>query len=288
MADMRPGRLQGGTRGATRADILAVPVRAMDGSVRLLGGLARLSVRPEGGKIFRTDRQRTVSLTVHLSRGSLDAAARRIRAALEGLRLPAGYAIEMDREVRELTQSFRLLWLALGLGVVFIFIVLAGFGESLVSPVAVLSILPPSLAFPVIAYATLGEPLRIPVLIGFIMLSGMVVNNSILVIDAIRGLRAVRATGKSSDQATAPCPLRGALHRAIRGRLRPLLITSVATIAGTVPLLFARSQGTGFLSALAFVVFWGMLGSLASTILVVPALASAAPFLVRPRGEEGA
>lgn len=268
--------MEAGARQAGRSDILAVPVRNAAGAVRTVGSLAVLAVRAEGGKIFRTDRQRTVSLSVHSRGGRIDAAAARIRTALEGLRLPAGYAVELDREVRELDRSFRLLWAALGLSAVFVFIVLAGFGESLLAPLAVLSILPTSLAFPLIAYALLGEPLRVPLLVGFIMLSGMVVNNSILVIDAIRDRRRVFTGGEGEA-------LRHVLHAAIRGRIRPLLITSVATIAGTIPLLFARTQGAGFLSALAFVVFWGMLGSLVSTILVVPAIAAAAPGLVPPR-----
>ena len=279
--------METGARQATRADILAVPVRNSTGAVRPVGGLARLGVRAEGGKIFRKDRQRAVYITVHAAGGALDAAVGRIRETLAGVALPPGYAFELDREVRELNESFRLLWIALGLSAVFIYVVLAGFGESLGSPIAVLSILPTSLAFPVVAYALLGEPIRVPILVGFIMLSGMVVNNSILVIDAIRdrlrgtGPRAVGAEGSMGAER-----MRSALHGAIRGRIRPLLITSVATIAGTVPLLFARSQGAGFLSALAFVVFWGMLGSLASTILIVPALAAAAPGLFVGRSAE--
>jgi HAE1 family hydrophobic/amphiphilic exporter-1 len=264
-------------RSATRDDILAVPVRNAVGAIRPVGGLANLEVRPEGGKIFRKDRQRAVYVTVH-ARGTMDEAARRIQGALAGLSLPPGYAFEIDREVRELRESFSLLWITLGLSVVFIFVVLAGFGESLASPIAVLSILPTSLAFPVVAHALRGEPLSVPVLVGFIMLSGMVVNNSILVIDAIRDR--LRGSPGGHGSAARAARMRGAVHAAIRGRIRPLLITSVATIAGTVPLLFARAQGAGFLSALAFVVFWGMLGSLFSTVLVVPALAAAAPRLL--------
>ncbi len=272
-----------GARQATRDDVLAVPVRNAAGAVRPVGGLAALEVRPEGGKIFRKDRQRAVYLTVH-ARGTVNDAARRIRGALAGLALPPGYAFELDREVRELSESFRLLWISLGLSAVFIFVVLAGFGESFASPIAVLSILPTSLAFPIVALALLGEPFRVPVLVGFIMLSGMVVNNSILVIDAIRDRLRGSPSGSGNDERVAR--MRSALHAAIRERIRPLLITSVATIAGTVPLLFARSQGSGFLSALAFVVFWGMLGSLVSTVLVVPALAAAAPGLVSTKSRE--
>jgi len=270
-------------RKATREDILAVPVRNAAGAVRPIDGLARLEVRPEGGKIFRKDRQRAVYLTVHAI-GTVDEAARRIRGAFAGLPLPPGYAFELDREVRELNESFRLLWISLGLSAVFIFVVLAGFGESFASPIAVLSILPTSLAFPVVAHALRGEPLCVPVLVGFIMLSGMVVNNSILVIDAIRDRLRGSPPGLRGNARASH--MRWALHAAIRGRIRPLLITSVATIAGTVPLLFARSQGSGFLSSLAFVVFWGMLGSLVSTVLVVPALAALAPGLIWTRSRE--
>ena len=266
--------MEAGARTAGRADLLALPVRNSAGAVRPLGSFASLEARAEGGRISRVDRQRTVTLTVHAAAVRLDAAAARIHEALSALALPAGYAVELDREVKELDDSFRLLWAALGLSAVFVFLVLAGFGESLLAPLAVLSILPVSLAFPLAAYTLRGEPLRVPVLVGFILLAGMVVNNSILVIDAIR-----ERLGRGGRQAG----LRGALHLGIRSRIRPLLITSAATIAGTIPLAFSRVQGAGYLSSLAFVVAWGMLGSLASTILVVPALGFAAPRLVPPR-----
>jgi multidrug efflux pump subunit AcrB len=283
--------MESGARAAGRADILALPVRNHEGAVRPLGSFAALEDRAAGGRISRTDRQRTVSLTVHAEGTRIDAAAARIRGALAALALPEGFAVELDREVRDLDDSFRLLWAALGLSAVFVFLVLAGFGESLLAPLAVLSILPASLAFPLAAHVLRGEPLRVPVLVGFILLAGMVVNNSILVIDAIRE-RLGRdgpsdgSRGRSFNGSRGPLEragLRGALHLAIRSRIRPLLVTSVATIAGTVPLAFSRVQGAGYLSSLAFVVFWGMLGSLVSTILVVPALAFAAPRLVPPR-----
>ena len=265
-----------------------MPVLGPDGSSRPLAGLARITERPEGGTIHRTDRQRTASLTVHTSGGSLDTAVRRIRAGLAGLRLPPGYAVEMDRQVRELDESFRRLWLALALSAVFIYIVLAVFGDSFASPLAVLSVLPPSLAFPVIACAALGQPLRVPVLIGFIMLAGMVVNNSILVIDAGRAVVMSARTTDGGPGARSPGTVaRAAMRRAVRGRARPLFVTSIATVAGTLPLLFARGQAGGFLFGLAFVVSWGMLGSLAATLLVVPALASAAPALLGARAADG-
>jgi hydrophobic/amphiphilic exporter-1 (mainly G- bacteria), HAE1 family len=274
---------------AARADILAVPVFGPDGSARPLGRLARLAVRPEGGKIYRTDRQRTASLTVHPAGGSIDTAVRRIRAALVGLRLPPGYALEMDRQVRELDESFRRLWFALGLSAVFVFVVLAGFSDSLASPLAVLSVLPPSLAVPVIACAVQGQPLRVPVLVGVIMLSGMAVNNSILVIDEARArvCSGLAVEGRDGSPRVPRRLVRGALHRAVRARARPLLVTSLATVAGTIPLLFARGQAGGFLSGLALVVFWGMLGSLGATLLVVPALLSAAPALLGARPGSG-
>jgi HAE1 family hydrophobic/amphiphilic exporter-1 len=252
--------METGARTASRDSIRLIPVRNREGAVRLLSDLSDTRGEDEGGKIYRKNRQRVAFLTVHAATRNLDAFVKDLWGVLSQIELPKGYAFEIDRQVLELASSFSVLWATLALSVVFIFIVLAALSESLTAPLYILSILPPSLAFPLLAYRILGDPIRIPVLVGLIMLSGMVVNNSILIV----------------DEFVARSPLgrtRGAALGAVRKRIRPLLITSMATVLGTVPLLFSRARGGTFMTSLAFVVFWGILGSLVSTLVVVPAMA---------------
>ena len=100
--------------------------------------------------------------------------------------LPPGYAFDMDRGVLELKRSFSTLRSCWACRYFLIYIVLASSMESLTCPLMVLSILPTSLAFPVVAFFLSGQPLRIPALVGLIMLCGMAVNNSILIANEIR------------------------------------------------------------------------------------------------------
>jgi multidrug efflux pump subunit AcrB len=133
----------------------------------------------------------------------------------------------------------------------------------------VLSIVPTSLAFPVIAFFVAGEPLRIPALVGLIMLCGMTVNNSILITDEIRA--------RGGDRSASAHTMRGLVVMAVRRRLKALLISCGMTLVGTLPLLFSGGSSGDFMRTISFVVFWGILGSLASTFFVLPALAVSFP-----------
>ncbi len=248
-------------RTMTRVGLLDVPVNAGADKTLKVAGLASLEVEGEGAKIYRKNRQRAAFLTVHASGASVDQTVQRIKGVLSRVNLPPGYAFDLDRGVLELKESFSTLALALGLSVFLIYIVLASSMESLACPFMVLSILPTSLAFPMIAFFVHGQPLRIPALVGLIMLCGMAVNNSILIANEIR------ARGGDGRR----------VIMAIRKRLRPLLVSSGMTVVGTLPLLFAYGGGGDFMRSIAFVVFWGILGSLASTFLLLPALAAAFP-----------
>jgi HAE1 family hydrophobic/amphiphilic exporter-1 len=260
--------METGARSADRESLARIPIRSRQGAVTSLASLAAIRDGAQGGAVFHKNRQRALFLTVHGDAPSLDVFVDRIWEALRTVHLPKGYAFELDRAVEELQNSFAALWLALSLAVVFVYIVLAALSESLVAPLLILSVVPTSLAFPLIAYRLLGEPLRIPALVGQVMLCGMVVSNSILVVDEMRA----RLPG-----AVRAAAIRAAAIRAVRKRIRPLLITSGATILGTLPLVFSGAVGEGFMTALAFVVFWGILGSLVSTLVIVPALARVFP-----------
>jgi multidrug efflux pump subunit AcrB len=260
--------MEAGAREASRRSILSTPLASAYGARLAVGNLVRPRMEPQGAKIYRLNRQRAVFLTLHTAGRGIDQAVEGIWKALGRVPLPKGYAFELDRELIRLAESFRLLWLALGFGALFIFIVLAALCESLTAPLLILSVLPTSLAFPVLAMFLSAEPIRIPVLVGLIMLCGMVLTNSILIIDALR-----RRLSRASPT-TPALHIRACMHLALRQRIRPLLITSSAAIVGTLPLLFTGAQGTGFMTALAFIVLWGILGSLLSTLLIVPALCS--------------
>ena len=115
-----------------------------------------------------------------------------------------------------------------------------------------------------------GQRLVVPVLIGLIVLSGMAVNNSILIVDAYRSRRA-RGPRAVAD--------------AVLSRLSALTATSGATVLGHLPLLFAAGAGAAFMRSLAFVIIWGIVGSYAATVLLIPALIGLAAKGVRQKAK---
>jgi multidrug efflux pump subunit AcrB len=256
-------------RTLTRKGLLGMPMLSGSGEKLRISGISRLEERPEGAKIYRKNRQRAAFLTVHAGGASVDETVGRIKETLARISLPPGYAFEMDRSVLELKRGFSALFLALGLSVFLIYIVLASSMESLVCPFMVLSILPTSLAFPIMALFASGQMLKIPMLVGLIMLCGMAVNNSILIANEIRS--------RGGNRRLCARDMRPLVAMAIRKRLRPLLVSSVMTVVGTLPLLFAGGSDGEFMRSISFVVFWGIPGSLASTFLLLPALACAFP-----------
>jgi multidrug efflux pump subunit AcrB len=256
-------------RSIARDELLDMTIRTGSERNVRISGISRLEEQDEGAKIFRKNRQRAAFFTVHSGGASVDETVGRIKGVLAKVALPSGYAFDMDRSVIELKRSFSTLALMLCLSVFLIFIVLASSMESLTCPFIVLSILPTSLAFPVIAFFIAGMPLRIPALVGLIMLSGMAVNNSILIANEIRA--------RGGDRGASPASMRGLVIMAIRKRLKPLLISSGMTLVGTLPLLFAGGSGGAFMRTISFVVFWGIIGSLVSTFLVLPALSVSFP-----------
>jgi HAE1 family hydrophobic/amphiphilic exporter-1 len=254
--------------GETREGLLGLPIRGSDRTVRM-SGLSGLEEQGEGAKIYRKNRQRAAFFTVHAGGASVDKTVLRIKAVLSKVALPPGYAFDMDRSVLELKRSFFTLSLVLGLSIFLIFVVLASSMESLACPCMVLSILPTSLAFPIVAFFLSRQPLRLPALVGLIVLCGMAVNNSILMANEVRA--------RGGERGLDAAAMRPIVVRAIRKRLKPLLISSGMTVIGTLPLLFSGGTGGTLMRTIAFVVFWGIIGSLASTFLVFPALAVTFP-----------
>jgi len=151
---------------------------------------------------------------------------------------------------------------------------MAAQSESFSAPVATLLTAPLSLSFPLLALWFLGFSITFPVLIGMIILTGIVVNNVILIVDKARRRLAENPTDQSARA------VRSAVLRSLRNRLRPLLLTSGTTLLGVLPLLIMGESGTSLLTALAFVVFWGIIGSLFTAMVLLPALTAVFPRLI--------
>jgi hydrophobe/amphiphile efflux-1 (HAE1) family protein len=245
-----------------RADqIKHLYVRNNRGELVPLSQVVRLEVRPTLAQINRYDRERAIQIFANIKTGksqqlALDA-ARRITTEV----LPGGYYARFVGGSQSFRESFQDLLFALVLGLLVSYMVLASQFNSFIHPVTVLMALPFSVSGAFLTLLITGQSLNIYSFIGLILLMGIVKKNSILLVDFTNQ---VRAAGETD--------IRKALLEACPVRLRPILMTSFATIAAALPLALAIGPGAETRVPMALAVIGGVIVSTMLTLVVVPAV----------------
>jgi hydrophobic/amphiphilic exporter-1 (mainly G- bacteria), HAE1 family len=181
-----------------------------------------------------------------------------IRTRLATVRLPPGYELGEGGEARDQAEVFGRVFLALGVALLLMYLILVIQFGSFLDPLAILISLPLSLIGVVLALLLTGDTLNIMSLIGVILLMGLVAKNAILLIDFAKW---AHARGK---------PMREALIEAGRIRLRPIMMTSFALIAGMLPVALGAGEGGDFRAPLGRAVIGGLITSTLLTLLVIP------------------
>ena len=216
-------------------------------------------------QITRTDRQRSVTVTANVKPGaSQQAALDAVKAAADKL-LPSEYRIVTSGSSKSFGESFRNLALALGLGILIAYMVLASQFNSFIDPITVLMALPFSVSGAFLALLITRQSLNIYSFIGLILLMGLVKKNSIMLVDFTNQVR---------DRAGRRHTVREGLMEACPIRLRPILMTSCATIAGALPAALAFGPGAETRIPMAVTVIGGIIVSTGLTLFVVPCVYS--------------
>ncbi len=188
-----------GTRSTepTLLDLAKVPVPTGNESTVPAQATGGFFLSGEGGKLYRLNRQRVVYLTAHMEAGDIGQIVRGVEKTLSSLSMAPGYALEVGRDLVEQAERFQTLWVTFALCTMLVYLVLGILTESFLWPLVILAVLPASITLPLIIMKLTGQRLVEPVLIGLIVLSGMAVNNSILIVDAYRaGSRAREASAR--------------------------------------------------------------------------------------------
>lgn len=210
--------------------------------------------------IDRKDQQRIVTVRANVAGRSLGDVAREAQERLQEIARPAGYDLQVAGDFEEQQKAFRELLASLLLAIVLVYMVLASQYESLTNPLIVMLSVPVAAVGVLVTLLVTATTLNVQSLIGTIMLGGIVVNNAILLVDQAAGL---------SRDGTSP---REAMLEAARRRLRPILMTTLTTVLGLLPLALGIGEGADAQAPLARAVIGGLLGSTPMTLLLVPAV----------------
>ena len=226
-------------------------------------------------EIHRIQQQRAAIVTTNLAGISLGAGMAAAADAVAQTPPPAGISVELGGQGKEMKSSFSSLKFAIALAIFLVYLVMAGTFESLVHPFIVLFTVPLAIVGVVAGLLVTGTTISVIVLIGTIMLVGIVVNNAIVLIDAVNQLR--RAGMEKTE----------ALRRAAHTRLRPILMTTTTTVLGLLPMAFSVGAGAELRAPLAVTVSAGLLLGAALTLVVIPAVYQLVPSRMKTESPVG-
>lgn len=224
--------------------------------------LTRIEEAMGPSEIRREEQGRVVTVYADVLTGGLDRAVGRIEAALAEMPPPGALRVEVGGENEEMRRSFRDLSFAFALALLLVYMILAAQFESFVHPGTILIAVPLALVGALLGLFVTAQGLNTMSLIGIVILVGIVVNDSIVKVDFI--LQA-RARGAS---------VRDAVLEAGRVRLRPILMTTVTTVLGLLPMALGIGRGADLRAPLAISVIGGLIVATALTLIVVPVVFS--------------
>jgi HAE1 family hydrophobic/amphiphilic exporter-1 len=222
-----------------------------------LGRVAKLQKSSSIGQYNRFDRQREVRVNANVASWTFaGTVSGTIMEEVSLIDLPPGYSVNLVGEQEMMVESFTNIMKALLLAVIFIYLLLASQYESFFDPLSIMISLPLSLVGAILGLV--GSSFSIMSLIGIVLLMGLVTKNAILLIDFVKQ---ERTRGVSRTEA---------ILKAGPTRLRPILMTTLATVFGMLPLALGLGPGAEFRSPMAKAVIGGMLSSTLLTLVVVP------------------
>ena len=255
-------------------------VGQVDGRPIFLKSVADIEVTEGPSEIRRIGQRRAAVVGGNLSGRDMGAVAADVRDRLGRLELPAGVNVALSGQEEELDRSFASLALAMALAIFLVYLVMASLFESFLHPFVIIVTLPLGAIGVIGALALTGQTINVVAIIGAVMLAGIVVNNAIVLVDAVNqrrrdGLEIVEA-----------------LVEAGMSRLRPIFMTSATTIFGLMPMALGFGEGAELRAPLAITVIGGLTVATVLTLVVVPVVYSIfsgrlAPSRAEERGPAG-
>lgn len=248
---------------ASVADIQSFIVAQRDGVPVYLKSIADVRLVSGPSEIRRIGQKRAAIISANLDGRDMGSASADVRSKLAGLALPATATVALSGQEEERSQSLRSLMLAMSLAIFLVYLVMASQFESFLHPFIIIFTLPLGAIGVVAALGLTGSSVNIVAMIGAVMLAGIVVNNAIVLVDAVNQRR------------RAGMARREALIAAGSDRLRPILMTSATTILGLLPMAMGLGEGAELRAPLAITVIGGLTVATLLTLIVIPVVYAA-------------
>lgn len=211
-------------------------------------------------ELYRMDQSRTVTVSSDLAGRDLGTVTNDINSKIEEYELPRGYTINTGGQNEMMMEAFADLLLALVLAVLLVYMILASQFESLLMPFIIMFSTPLAFAGGIIGLFLTGRTLNVTSMIGFILLAGIVVNNAIVLIDYINTRRNSGEERNEAIMAAGPI------------RLRPILMTTLTTVLGLVPMSLGIGEGAELQASMATVVIVGLSLATLLTLVFIPVM----------------
>jgi len=215
-------------------------------------------------RITRENQARVISVAANITGRDLGSVVKDIKKRISGIEqgLPTGYFLEFGGQYEDMQEAFIVMAGAFLLAILLVYMIMASQFESLKHPLIIMFTIPLALIGVVLALVISGKPISLPVLIGFVMLGGIAVNNGIVMVDYINQLKR-----KGVDK-------KEAIVQASTVRLRPVLITAFTTILGMLPMALSTSAGSEMRAPMAIAVVGGLVATTLLTLFIIPILYS--------------
>lgn len=251
---------RGSSKDETIESIKSLPIMTPMGSSVPLEEVGKVSIENSPVTIYREDQSRVVNITGQVFNRDMETVINEIENKLKEYKMPYGYSYGFEGQYKQLTKAYSDLTLALILALVFVYIILAAQFESFIYPFIVMLSVPLSFSGASLFLLLSGKTLSVPAIVGGIVLAGIVVNNAIVLVDYINTLR---RSGMERD---------AAVLKAGPTRFRPILMTTLTTVLGLIPLALRRGEGSEIQSPMAVAVIGGLFFSTLLTLIFIPVM----------------
>ena len=249
----------------TRESIGKIPVEYTDSEGKkgevLVGELAEFKDSFTPQAITREDQSRYVSVSAEIATGyNIGLVSQKVQKMLDDYHMPEGYRGQMTGEDETINEAMGQLMLMLVLALVFMYLIMVAQFQSLLSPFIIMFTIPLAFTGGFLGLLLTGKPVSIIAMIGFVMLSGIIVNNGIVLVDYINQMR------KEGMEKYA------AIAKAGKDRLRPIIMTALTTVLGLITMAMGLGMGGDMVQPMAIVTIGGLLYGTLLTLFVVPCI----------------